>query len=155
WNIPLGPLQDGAQSAAAVLVLRRRFGELLQRLGLGLPVYVLLTGFEDMPGLQELIAALPEEGRERLLGWSSSYGMDAGWQSYWLDDALESVVQGTQAAIIEVGALKGELDEDLYRLPDLLLALKANLRNLLEPVFQGNSQGEAPRLRGIYLGGLQ
>jgi type VI secretion system protein ImpL len=155
WNIPLGQLQDGAQSAADVLVLRRRFGELLQRLGLGLPVYVLLTGFEEMPGFQELIAALPEEGRERLLGWSSSYGLDAGWQSYWLDDALESVVQGTQAAIIEVGALKGELDEDLYRLPDLLLALKANLRNLLEPVFQGNSQGEAPRLRGIYLGGLQ
>ncbi|MGA4532087.1 type VI secretion system protein [Ectopseudomonas chengduensis] len=155
WNIPLGQLQDGAQSAADVVILRRRFGELLQRLGLGLPVYVLITGFEEMPGFQELVAALPEEGRERLLGWSSPYGLDAGWQSYWLDDALESVVQSLQAAIIEVGALKGELAEELYRLPDLLLALKGNLRNLLEPVFQGNAQGEAPRLRGLYLGASQ
>ena len=31
---------------------------------------------------QELVAALPEEGRERLLGWSSPYGLDAGWQGY-------------------------------------------------------------------------
>ncbi|MEO9335046.1 type VI secretion protein IcmF/TssM N-terminal domain-containing protein [Pseudomonas guguanensis] len=155
WNIPLGQLQDGAQSAADVIVLRRRFAELLQRLGLGLPVYVLITGLEEMPGFQELVSALPEEGRTRLLGWSSSYGLDAGWQSYWLDDALESVVQSMQGAILEVGALKGELAEDLYRLPDLLLALKGNLRNLLEPVFQGNTQGEAPRLRGLYLGASQ
>ena len=155
WNIPLTQLQDGAQSAADVIVIRRRFAELLQRLGLGLPVYVLITGLEEMPGFQELVAALPEEGRERLLGWSSSYALDAGWQSYWLDDALESVVQGMQAAIIEVGALKGELAEDLYRLPDLLLGLKGTLRTLLEPVFHGNTQGEAPRLRGLYLGSAQ
>ena len=155
WNIPLTQLQDGAQGAADMIVLRRRFGELLQRLGLGLPVYVLITGFEEMPGFQELVAALPEEGRERLLGWSSPYGLDAGWQSYWIDDALESVVQSLQAAILEVGALKGEIAEDLYRLPDQLLGLKGNLRSLLEPVFHGNSQGEAPRLRGLYLGSAQ
>lgn len=155
WNIPLSQLQDGAQSAADVIVLRRRFAELMQRLGLSLPVYVLITGFEEMPGFQELAAALPEEGRERLLGWSSPYGLDAGWQSYWLDDALDAVVQNMQAAIIEVGALKGELAEDLYRLPDLLLELKGNLRTLLEPVFQGNTQGEAPRFRGLYLGAAQ
>lgn len=155
WNIPLGQLQDGAQSVTDVIVLRRRFAELLQRLGLGLPVYVVITGFEDMPGFQELVAALPEEGRERLLGWSSPYGLDAGWQSHWLDDALDAVVQSMQAAIIEVGALKGELAEDLYRLPDLLLALKGNLRTLLEPVFQGSTHGEAPRIRGLYLGASQ
>ncbi|CAE6923618.1 type VI secretion system protein [Ectopseudomonas khazarica] len=155
WNIPLNQLQDGAQGAADVIVLRRRFAELLQRLGLSVPVYVLISGFEEMPGFQELVAALPEEGRERLLGWSSPYGLDAGWQSYWLDDALEAVVQNMQAAIIEVGALKGELAEDLYRLPDLLLELKGNLRTLLEPVFQGNTQGEAPRFRGLYLGAAQ
>ena len=155
WNIPLNQLQDGAQGAADVIVLRRRFAELLQRLGLSVPVYVLISGFEEMPGFQELVAALPEEGRERLLGWSSPYGLDAGWQSYWLDDALDAVVQNMQAAIIEVGALKGELAEDLYRLPDLLLELKGNLRTLLEPVFQGNTQGEAPRFRGLYLGAAQ
>lgn len=155
WNIPLDQLQDGTQSTADTVILRRRFGELLQRLGLVIPVYVLITGFEEMPGFQELIAALPEESRERLLGWSSTYGLDAHWQSYWLDDALEAVVQSMRAAIIEVGALKGELAEDLYRLPDLLLGLKGNLRTLLEPVFQGNAQGEAPKLRGLYLGSSQ
>lgn len=155
WSIPLARLQDEAQSAADVIVLRRRFGELLQRLGLSLPVHVLITGLEELPGFQELVAALPEEGREQTLGWSSPYGLDAGWQSYWLDDALDQVIQAVQAAIIEIGVLKGELAEDLYRLPDRLNGLKGNLRALLEPVFQGNALGEAPRLRGFYLSSAQ
>ncbi|BAU74739.1 type VI secretion system protein [Metapseudomonas furukawaii] len=155
WIIPLARLLDDAQLVADAITLRRRFGELLQRLGLSLPVHVLVTGLEEMPGFQELAAALPEEARDRALGWSSPHGADAGWQGYWLDDGLDQVIQSVQAAILEIGALKGELGEDLYRLPDQLDGLRGNLRALLEPVFQGNAQGEAPRLRGVYLSAAQ
>lgn len=155
WTIPLARLQDDAQVVADAIALRRRFGELLQRLGLSLPVHVLVTGLEELPGFQDLVAALPEEGRDRALGWSSPFALDAGWQGYWLDDALDQVVQGMQAAILEVGALKGELEEDLYRLPGQLDGLRGNLRVLLEAVFQGNAQGEAPKLRGLYFSSVQ
>lgn len=155
WVIPLAQLQNEEQRAADVLVMRRRFAELLQRLGLSLPVHVLVTGLEALPGFQELLAVLPEESREQALGWSSPYSLDASWQSYWLDDAADQLIQAVQAAIMESAALKGELAEDLYRLPDQLLLLKNDLRTLLEPVFQGNAQGEAPRLRGIYLSAAQ
>ncbi|WP_044874337.1 type VI secretion protein IcmF/TssM N-terminal domain-containing protein [Pseudomonas sp. LFM046] len=155
WTVPLSRLLDDAQLAADALAARRRFGEMLQRLGLSLPVNVLITGLEELPGFQELVAALPEEGREHALGWSSPFALEAGWQGYWLDDALDQVVQAIQAAILEVGALKGELGEDLYRLPGQLDGLRGNLRALLEPVFQGNAQGEAPRLRGLYFSSVQ
>ncbi|MCY1486089.1 type VI secretion protein IcmF [compost metagenome] len=155
WTLPLARLLDDAQVAADAIAARRRFGELLQRLGLSLPVHVLVTGLEELPGFQELVAALPEEGRERALGWSSPYAPEAGWQGYWLDGALDQVVQALQAAIVEIGALKGELGEDLYRLPGQLDALRGNLRLLLDPVFQGNAQGEAPRLRGLYFSSAQ
>jgi type VI secretion system protein ImpL len=155
WTIPLARLLDDAQLAADAIAARRRFGEMLQRLGLSLPVHVLVTGLEEMPGFQELVAALPEEGRERALGWASPYALEAGWQGYWLDDAIDLVIQGVQAAILEVAAIKGELGEDLYRLPGQLDGLRGNLRALLEPVFQGNAQGEAPRLRGLYLSSAQ
>ncbi|WP_394805184.1 type VI secretion protein IcmF/TssM N-terminal domain-containing protein, partial [Metapseudomonas otitidis] len=36
-----------------------------------LPVQVMVTCMEDMPGFLELLDALPDEARERLLGWSS------------------------------------------------------------------------------------
>ncbi|MNQ27865.1 hypothetical protein D3C85_411320 [compost metagenome] len=155
WTIPVTRLLDDAQLAADVISVRRRFGELLQRLGLSLPVHVLVTGLEELPGFQELVGALPEDGRERALGWSSPFALEAGWQGYWLDDALDEVIQGVQAAILELGALKGEMGEDLYRLPGQLDGLRGNLRALLEPVFQGNAQGEAPRLRGLYLSSAQ
>ena len=60
WNIPLARLQDGEQAANLGLAARRRYVELTQRLGLSLPVYVVITGLEDLPGFQELLAALPE-----------------------------------------------------------------------------------------------
>ncbi len=155
WTIPLPRLLDDAQLAADAIAARRRFGEMLQRLGLSLPVHVLVTGLEEMPGFQELVAALPEESRERALGWASPYALEAGWQGYWLDDAIDQMVQAVQAAILEVAVIKGELGEDLYRLPGQLDGLRGNLRALLEPVFQGNAQGEAPRLRGLYLSAAQ
>jgi type VI secretion system protein ImpL len=155
WTLPLPRLLDDTQAAADAIAARRRFGELLQRLGLSLPVHVLVTGLEELPGFQELVAALPEEGRERALGWSSPHAPEAGWQGYWLDGALDQVVQALQAAIMEIGALKGDLGEDLYRLPGQLDALRGNLRLLLDPVFQGNAQGEAPRLRGLYFSSAQ
>lgn len=155
WTIPLARLLDDAQLAADAIAVRRRFGELLQRLGLSLPVQVLVTGMEELPGFQELVAALPEDSHDRPLGWSSPHALEAGWQGYWLDDALDQVIQGLQAAILEVGALKGELGEELYRLPGELDGLRGELRALLEPVFQGNAQGEAPRLRGLYFSSAQ
>lgn len=155
WVVPLARLQDEAQLATDAITVRRRFNELLQRLGLSLPVQVVVTGMEDMPGFLELVAALPEAAREHLLGWSSPYSLDAGWQGYWLDDGLNQVMQALQATVMEVGALKGELGEDLYRLPGQLDALRGNLRSLLDPVFQGTTQGEAPHLRGLYFTGTQ
>ncbi|QZX85507.1 type VI secretion system protein [Metapseudomonas otitidis] len=153
WVVPLSRLMNEAQLASDAITARRRFSELMQRLGLSLPVQVMVTCMEDMPGFLELLDALPDEARERLLGWSSPYSLDAGWQGYWLDDGLDQVMQALQATVMEVGALRGELGEDLYRLPGQLDSLRTHLRALLEPVFQGNTQGEAPRLRGIYFSG--
>lgn len=155
WVVPLSRLMNEAQLASDAITARRRFSELMQRLGLSLPVQVMVTCMEDMPGFLELLDALPDEARERLLGWSSPYSLDAGWQGYWLDDGLDQVMQALQATVMEVGALRGELGEDLYRLPGQLDSLRTQLRALLEPVFQGNTQGEAPRLRGIYFSGAR
>jgi len=150
WNISASRLQDEDRTATLGLVARRRFTDLLQRLGLSLPVYVVVTGMEEIPGFQELIAALPPDAHQQALGWSSPYAPEAIWQSHWSDTALDQVTQALSEAIIEIGALSGQLSEELYCLPDRFQALRRNLQLLLEPVFQGNAQGESPRLRGLY-----
>ena len=65
WNIPLARLQDGEQAANLGLAARRRYVELTQRLGLSLPVYVVITGLEDLPGFQELRGAARGGARAR------------------------------------------------------------------------------------------
>jgi len=150
WTVPVDRLGNVEQAASLGLAARRRFIDMLQRFGLSLPVYVVVTGLEELPGFQELISALPEETRERTLGWSSPFGPDAAWQSQTADVALDLVYRALSESIIEIGALSGQLSSDLYALPERFEALRRPLQTLLEPVFQGNTQGEAPRFRGVY-----
>jgi type VI secretion system protein ImpL len=67
WTVPVSRLGNAEQAANLGLAARRRFIDLLQRFGLSLPVYVVITGMEELPGFQELISALPDEARERTL----------------------------------------------------------------------------------------
>lgn len=150
WNISAADLLDPDRSAALGLAARRRFVDLLQRLGLSLPVYVVVNGMSEVPGFQDLVAALPEDARQQTLGWSSPYAPDAAWESQWSDIALDQVIQALAEAAIQIGALSGRLTDDLSFLPERFEGLRRNLQMLLEPVFQGNAQGEAAVFRGLY-----
>ncbi|WP_448632684.1 MULTISPECIES: type VI secretion system protein [Pseudomonas fluorescens group] len=150
WTVPFDRLGDIEHTADFSLKVRRSFIDLLQRFGLSLPVYVVITGMQELPGFQELISALPAEARESTLGWSSPYLPEAAWQSQWSDQALDQVNAALSQSIIEIGALSGQLSSDLYGLPERFEGLRRALQILLEPVFQGNAQGEAPRFRGVY-----
>ncbi|SDB13837.1 type VI secretion system protein ImpL [Pseudomonas sp. NFACC23-1] len=150
WTVPFSTLDDIEHTTELSLKVRRCFIDLLQRFGLSLPVYVVITGMEELPGVQELVSALPAEARESMLGWSSPYLPDAAWQSQWSDQALDQVNAALSQSIIEIGALSGQLGSDLYGLPERFEGLRRASQILLEPVFQGNAQGEAPRCRGVY-----
>ncbi|SFX82783.1 type VI secretion system protein ImpL [Pseudomonas sp. NFACC49-2] len=150
WTVPFDKLDDIEHTTELSLKVRRGFIDLLQRFGLSLPVYVVITGMEEMPGFQELVSALPGDARESIVGWSSPYSPEAAWQSHWSDQALDQVHAALSQSIIEIGALSGQLSGDLYALPERFEGLRRALQVLLEPVFQGNVQGEAPRFRGVY-----
>lgn len=150
WTVPVSRLGNLEQATQLGLTARRRFIDLLQRFGLSVPVYVIVTGLEELPGFQELVSALPQEAREATLGWSSPYPRDAVWQGQWSDQAVDRLHRAVAEAVIEVGTLSGQLSADLYALPDRLETLRRGLQNVLEPVFQGNAQGEAPCFRGVY-----
>ncbi len=155
WTVAAADLLDADRAATLGLDARRRFIDLLQRLGTSLPVYVLVTGMDEVPGFQELARALPGEARKQALGWSSPHAADAAWQSRWTDDAVDSITYGLSEAIVQMGTLSGQLNGDLDALPQRFEAMRRNLQMLLWPVFQGNTHGEAPALRGLYFTGAQ
>ncbi|EIK95427.1 type VI secretion protein IcmF [Pseudomonas sp. M47T1] len=151
WTVDVQHLFDEAAATALGQAARKRFIDLQQRLGLSLPVYVMVTGLEEVPGGQALISALAPKGRERGLGWSSPWSAQTRWQTAHGDQALADICQALSRAILELGSLHGQLDPELYGLPERLAQAQFNLQALLDPVFQGNSQGEAPNFRGLYL----
>lgn len=155
WTIAAADLLDADRSASLGLDARRRFIDLLQRLGITLPVYVVITGMDQVPGFQELAAALPEEARRQLLGWSCPFAAETAWQSQWTEDAMDQITQALSEAVVQMGTLSGQLSADLDALPQQFDGLRRNLQMLLWPVFQGNTHGEAPALRGVYFTGAQ
>src|SRR3990167_7083142 len=81
WTVPAEQLWASDQAAATGLAARRKFNEMLQRLGLNIPVYLLVTGLETLPGIKELADALPDDARDRVFGWSSPFAPGTAWHT--------------------------------------------------------------------------
>lgn len=151
WLHAMEQLSGDSDSAAEGAAARRKFIDLQQRLGLSLPVYMVITASEGLKGLPELIDVLPLSTLGTPLGWTSPYGTQTHWHPSWISQGVGLMQQTLSDLLVEIGTLRGQLDTTLYLLPQQLHNLNDPLQSLCDPVFQGNALGEAPRLRGIYL----
>lgn len=153
WTLSVNTLTSDEATLAQTVILQRKFADLQQRLGLSLPVYLVLTGGDNIIGMDELVQALPARLHETPLGWSSAYARETPYRSDWVEQAIDSVERLLGKVVIEVGALRGELDEALYRLPRQFSSLLPNLHSFCDPIFRSNALDEAPLLRGLYFTG--
>lgn len=153
WTVSADTLMSDEATLAHTIVLQRKFADLQQRLGLSLPIYLVLTGGDNIVGMDELVQALPGRLHELPLGWSSGYARETPYRSEWVEQAIESVERLVGQVTIEVAALRGELDEALYRLPRQFALLLPNLQSFCDPIFRNNALDEAPVLRGLYFTG--
>ena len=133
---------------------RQEVYDLQQRLGLSLPIYLVVTETEQ--------TRASWNWRRRC---RASARRDAGLvlalcRRHRLSIRLDRTGAGKTAAdpsetIAEIGALQDQASADLYLLPRSFEGVRANLQTLCDPVFRGNALGEAPQLRGIYFTGAQ
>ncbi|WP_434155572.1 type VI secretion system protein [Pseudomonas sp. JZ134] len=151
WNCSSEQLMNAELASLHGVGARRKFIEIQQYLGLNMPVYLILSGMEAVAGFTELMARLPAKAGSHPLGWTSPYTVLTSWHSEWIDQAIGQTSQAITGAIMEIGALKGNIPGELYGLPQRLAQCHDALLSLCDPVFQGVASGEAPRLRGIYL----
>ncbi|GHD56226.1 type VI secretion protein IcmF/TssM N-terminal domain-containing protein [Jeongeupia chitinilytica] len=153
WAVPLETLLSPEVAARSAANATQRLTDLQQRLGLSLPVYLLVTGIERLPGMLELADRLPPQSREVMLGWSSPFALGTAWNGDWTEMALERVRATLTAAVAEAGALGATVEPALFLLPGQIDAMRDALRTLCDPVFRGNASGEAAVFRGVYLAG--
>lgn len=144
-------------SARAVRI-QRKLWDVQRELGFRMPVYVLVTGCENLQGFSELCASLPESVREQLLGqmlgWSSPFATQAPYRTEWIDDAFDLI----HADLVDVQmALFADCPQKagVMFFPWSLRALKTPLRTMLNHLFKASAYHDGAIFRGFYFCGKE
>lgn len=140
------------QAAARGEVVSRRLREMQRALGVRIPVYLLVTRCDVLPGFASMAAQLPEAARDEAFGWASPQHVDAAFRPEWVDAAIEQMhgeLLGTQAELLATAT-----DPDgIFQLPGEVKNLAVGVRAFLEEVFRESVYHESFFFRGLYLSG--
>lgn len=145
-------LSAAAERGAAFF---RKLRQAQESLGMLFPVYVLVTGCEEIPGFASFATQLPEHLRGDLFGWSSPYAPEVAFRPEWVDEAFTLLGQGLHRAQVEAfGERTGVADADgVFCFPVEFQTLRDELRVLLSQVFRASTYHEILPCRGIYFCG--
>lgn len=132
-----------------------RLWALQKKLGFTLPVYVLVTKSDEIPGFASFASALPETAREEIFGWSAPYGPETAYSPKWADEAFGHMGRVLLQNQLEVFAEAGSLPdpEGIFEFPSSFEQLHEPLRLYLNHIFKPSVYHDSFRLRGIYFTG--
>ncbi len=131
--------------------LYRKLGGAQRQLGFRLPVYVLVTGCEKLPGCTGFCASLTPASRREMLGWSSPYAADAAYRPAWGEEAFAALGGRLEDLEMEVYAAGGDGAEEVFLLSEAVSSLQPPLQIYLDHLFKPSALSEALILRGVYL----
>lgn len=159
----IGPDAMGREALlAAGQALHRRLRDMEQWFGLRLPVYLLVSRCDAVPGFCGFWSQVPAQRRQEMFGWSNPHSVDAAFTPTWLDAAFDDLalslrgVQMSLAAAVDPGTDPGAdhaSSGDLVLFPGAFAALRGPVRTLGGLVFQSTAYREGFFLRGVYFSG--
>lgn len=156
----IGPDALGREALlAAGRVLHDRLRDMEQWFGLRLPVYLLISRCDAVPGFSGFWSRVPAERRQEMFGWSNSHSVDAAFTPAWLDGAFEEVAQSLRGLQMSLAAgVAAEGDDhasagDIVLFPGAFAALRGPVRALSSLLFQSTAYREGFFLRGVYFSG--
>lgn len=149
-------LEDGGLAALGEGAARR-IARLQERAGRRLPVYVVVAGYDAVPGFDALVHHVVGARRGQTVGWSNAQSLDATYDGALIDDAVNRIAAAFESAqpTLLLARDDGVPDrrEAVLALGAVTRALAAPLRRVLTPVFQESAARDVPWLRGIYASG--
>jgi type VI secretion system protein ImpL len=150
------PLSDlGAQSEESAAEqgrqIRQRVDEVMSRLKVVLPVYLLLTKCDLLPGFVEFFGDLRKADRGQVWGFTVplSEGRDRG-EAFRerFDELLQAAEERALRRLAEERHIRSR--ERIYEFPQQLAAVRDPLSSFVEALFAENVYQDAPIFRGAY-----
>jgi type VI secretion system protein ImpL len=149
-------LTEAAHRAA---ILYQKLWETQTALSMQLPVYVVVTQSDLMPGFSPFVASLPSGTNGQMVGWSSPDSPETAYTGAWPDRIFDEIESGTNEALVEVLGGAASVDpsraEQAFLLARSFKAVKEPLRVYLNQIFTPSSYHEPFFLRGLYFAGGQ
>lgn len=132
--------------------IRERIDEVQGRLSMSLPVYVLFTKCDLIPGFIETFGEMTREERSQIWGFTAPLRKPIGPVNEFFAAHFDRLV-----ALLEQRSLRrmGEerkiaSREMIYAFPQQMAVLRQNLQEFVHHLFLENVFKETPRLRGVY-----
>ena len=155
--IPVSDLAGSEALSHSALISRgaliqQRLKQITQTLSFQLPIYVILTKCDTVPGFSQFTAELAPDEHQQIFGWSRPQNDSIAFHPGWVDQAIDSMrislerKQGQLFALNEPDARRGAM----FFFPGALYSIAPNLRLLLDRAMRGNDHTPPPLLRGIY-----
>ncbi|MUI15047.1 type VI secretion system membrane subunit TssM [Massilia dura] len=134
--------------------LRKRVQDLIERLEVFAPVYVVFTKADLIAGFAEFFAPFERAERERPWGATMPYRRKAGAQEIlaFFDSAFDELHEGLKETCIANMTLqrRGQQPSGIFTFPLEFSSLRVPLRAFLATLFEDNAFQFKPMFRGFY-----
>src|SRR5690606_19501125 len=124
-------------------------------LGLRVPVYVIITKCDFLPGFQSFCHELPLAQQHNMLGWSVPFALPSAYTPHWVDEAFHTIAEEFSSIQLEMYAhgVSEDGQVGVFVLPDEFFSMKSSLKLYLDHTFKSSAYEESLMLRGIYFCG--
>ena len=141
--------EEGAVALAQRI--RERIDEVMARLQIVLPAYVLFTKCDLVPGFVESFADLRKQERGQIWGFTVPFGETAPAGELFRERFQELLDVLHRRALSRLGEERTVPARELiWQFPQQLQALGGNLAAFVDTLFQENVYQDSPRFRGVY-----
>ena len=117
------------------------------------PVYLIISGCEDIPGFESFSKSLPESMRDSILGWSNPNDLSSTFLKEWVVQAINGISETVASLVVDVATStkkkKNRVSE--FLLPIEIKHLQEGLMDYTEALVESSGFYEPFFFRGIYM----
>jgi type VI secretion system protein ImpL len=132
--------------------IRERLDEITSRLRTLVPVYLMITKCDLIPGFTEMYADLTRSERGQIWGFTVPMGAQAEASSDLLLERFDELVSVLEQRTLKRLGHERQLKtrENIYQFPQRFDELRKNLAEFIQPLFLDNVYQDTPVMRGLY-----